>query len=63
VKAPDKPKVRGPIQFDSKKTSTESTSSPSDEQAKPGQTSATKTDSTASPEPAGSAESASNAAA
>jgi PE-PPE domain-containing protein len=63
TKNSDRPKVRGPIQFDSKKKPKESPSSPSDEPSTTTRTSATKTASTATTGPTGSSESESKAAA
>ena len=64
TKKADRPKLRGPIQFDfRRKKPKESSSSPSDEPSATAQTSATKTDSTAASHPTGSSESESKAAA
>jgi hypothetical protein len=50
AKEVDQPKVRGPIEFDSQKTPTESPSSSSGEQAATDDTSATETKSTTTPD-------------
>jgi hypothetical protein len=50
AKEADQPEVRGPIEFDSQKTPTESPSSPSGGQAATGDTSATETKSTTTPD-------------
>jgi hypothetical protein len=64
TKKADRPKLRGPIQFDfRRKKPKESSSSPSDEPSATAQTSATKIDSTAASHPTGSSESESKAAA
>jgi hypothetical protein len=47
AKEPDQPEVRGPIEFDSQKTPTESPSAPSGEQSATSETSATETRTTA----------------
>jgi hypothetical protein len=51
AKKPDKPKVRGPIEVDSKKKPTESPSSPSNERSEAGETTAAETNSTAASDP------------
>jgi hypothetical protein len=57
AKEPDQTKVRGPIEFDSQKTLTESPSSPSEEQSAISEPPATKIDSTATSDSTSSSES------
>lgn len=54
AKKPDQPTARGPIEFDSQKTPTETPSSPAGEQSATSETSATETSSTAAADPTGS---------